>query len=65
MGSCRARHHSSSDIGFFINHFMAALVVDPLTDFFDAIRSPLTKDRYEKRLDLFFRHLKIDGSTLK
>lgn len=39
--------------------------VDPLTEFFDAIRNPLTKDRYEKRLDLFFRHIKIEGSSLK
>lgn len=38
--------------------------VDPLTEFFDAIHNPLTKDRYEKRLDLFFRHIKIEGGDL-
>ncbi|MDG6921849.1 MAG: hypothetical protein JRN67_00980 [Nitrososphaerota archaeon] len=36
-----------------------------MTEFFDAIRNPLTKDRYEKRLDLFFRHIKIDGDNLQ
>ena len=44
---------------------MSVLPVEPLTEFFDAIRSPLTKDRYEKRLDLFFKHLSIGGSTLR
>ncbi len=39
--------------------------IDPLTEFFDAIRSPLTKDRYEKRLDLFFKHIEIEGEDLK
>jgi hypothetical protein len=35
-----------------------------MTVFRDAIRSPLTKDRYEKRLDLFFRFINQDGTTL-
>jgi integrase len=39
--------------------------VDPLTEFFDSIRSPLTKKMYTKRLDLFLKHLKMDGDTLK
>jgi hypothetical protein len=39
--------------------------VDPLTEFFDAIRSPVTKDRYEKRLDLFLKHMGIEGSTFE
>jgi hypothetical protein len=39
--------------------------VDPLTEFFEAIRSPLTRNRYEKRLDLFFRHIKVDGGDLR
>ncbi len=43
---------------------MAAVVLDLPTEFFDAIRSPLTKDRYEKRSDLFFRYIKVDGSRL-
>jgi integrase len=38
---------------------------DPLTIFRDALSNPLTRDRYEKRLDLFFRFLKIDGETLQ
>jgi hypothetical protein len=29
----------------------------PITMFRDSIRSPMTKDRYEKRLDLFFRFI--------
>ena len=36
--------------------------VDPLTEFFDAIRNPLTRDRYEKRLALFFNWLKLEGN---
>lgn len=44
---------------------MATIVVDTLTEFFDTIRSPVTKDRYEKRLDIFFRHVKVSGATLK
>jgi integrase len=39
--------------------------VEPLTEFFDAIRSPITKDRYEKRLDLFFRGIGIEGIDIK
>ncbi len=44
---------------------MLAQQLEPLTEFFDAIRSPVTKDRYEKRLDLFFRGVGIEGSDLK
>lgn len=36
-----------------------------MQEFYDSIRSPLTKDRYEKRLDLFLRHIKADGATLR
>jgi integrase len=36
---------------------------DPLTEFYDAIKSPLTKEKYERRLDLFLRHIKVEGST--
>lgn len=36
-----------------------------MTEFFDAIMSPVTKDRYEKRLDLFFRGIGIEGSDTK
>jgi hypothetical protein len=35
---------------------------DPLTEFFDAIKNPLTKNSYTKRLTLFFNHLKLEGS---
>jgi hypothetical protein len=38
---------------------MAAVVVEPLTEFFDAIRSPVTKDRYAKRLDIFLIFAKL------
>ncbi|MCP8317805.1 MAG: hypothetical protein H3Z51_13240 [archaeon] len=44
---------------------MSTITVDPLTEFFDAIKNPLTKDRYTKRLDLFLKHIGIEGSTLK
>lgn len=44
---------------------MESIELDPLTEFFESIRSPLTKDRYEKRLDLFFRSIKTPGETLK
>lgn len=36
-----------------------------MTEFFDAIRSPITKVKYEKRLDLFFRDVGIKGSDLQ
>ena len=39
----------------------AVFEVDPLTEFYDSIRSPLTKDRYEKRLEQFLRYMKADG----
>lgn len=41
---------------------MESFDVDPLTEFFDAIKNPLTRDRYEKRLALFFKHLQLEGS---
>ena len=40
----------------------SALEIDPLTEFFDAIKNPLTKEKYTKRLSLFFVHLKMEGS---
>ncbi len=36
-----------------------------MTEFFDAIRSPVTKVKYERRLDLFFRDVGIQGSDLR
>ncbi|MBI3859232.1 MAG: site-specific integrase [Thaumarchaeota archaeon] len=44
---------------------MQALEVEPLTEFFEAIHSPITKDRYEKRLDLFFRTIETKGPDLR
>jgi hypothetical protein len=44
---------------------MESIQVDPLTEFFEAIRSPLTKDRYEHRLDLFLKHIGIPGENLR
>ena len=38
-----------------------ALEIDPLTEFFSAIRSPLTKRNYEKDLKRFFDFLKLEG----
>jgi hypothetical protein len=40
---------------------METIELEPLTEFFDAIRSPLTKDRYERRLGFFFKFLKLEG----
>ena len=36
---------------------------DRLTEFYDAIKSPVTKEKYERRLDLFLRHIRVEGST--
>jgi len=44
---------------------MMPLTVELLTEFFDAMKNPLTKDRYVKRLDVFFRHIGMEGSTLE
>lgn len=38
---------------------------DPLTLFKDALPNHLTRDRYEHRLDLFFKFLEIDGDSLE
>jgi len=35
--------------------------IDPLTEFYDSIKNPLTRDRYEKRLSLFFKYLNLEG----
>ncbi len=39
-------------------------MTDPMTVFRDSIRSPMTKNRYEKRLDLFFKFIQLDGVTV-
>ena len=44
---------------------MQAVEIEPLTEFFDVVRSPVTKDRYKKRLDFFFRHVGVEGSDLE
>jgi len=44
---------------------MQSLEVEPLTEFFEAIRSPVTKDRYEKMLDLFFRTTGMKGPDMR
>jgi len=39
--------------------------LDPLMEFFEAIRSPITKDRYQRRLGQFLTYLKLQrNSTL-
>ena len=40
---------------------MEAIQLDPLMEFFVAIRSPLTKDRYEHRFDIFLRYINSVG----
>ena len=42
---------------------MYPVQTDPLKEFQDAIRSPLTKSKYEKRLDLFLLHVGMPGAT--
>lgn len=44
---------------------MEIIELDPLTEFFDAIRSPLTKDRYGHRFDMFLKHIGIGEGNLK
>ncbi len=44
---------------------MQPVTVDPLTEFFDAIRSPVTKEKYVGRLDLFLKHIGIEGATFE
>lgn len=38
------------------------LEIDPLTEFFSAIRNPNTRRNYEKDLGKFFDYLKVEGS---
>ncbi|MDG6998548.1 MAG: hypothetical protein JRN15_05475 [Nitrososphaerota archaeon] len=38
---------------------------DPLVEFFEAIRNPVTKKKYEGRLKMFFDFLKIEGDLAK
>jgi integrase len=38
---------------------------DPLTIFQDALSNPLTRNRYEKRLDQFFKFSNLEGETLQ
>lgn len=37
---------------------------DPMTLFRDALANPLTRNRYERLLDQFFKFLELDGKTL-
>ena len=34
-----------------------------MTEFCDATKSSVTKEKYERRLGLFLRHIKVEGST--
>lgn len=43
----------------------SSVEIDPFTEFFDAIKNPLTKDRYEHRLELFFDSMGIEGANLR
>ncbi len=44
---------------------LSLIAVEPLTEFLDAIRSPVTKHKYEKRLDLFFKDIGSEEVDLK
>jgi len=39
--------------------------IDPYTMFLHAMKSPVTKTKYSRRLEMFFDFLKIPGDTLK
>ena len=43
---------------------MYTVATDPLTLFRATIYSTLTRLKYEKRLDLFFKFINLDGSSL-
>ena len=40
------------------------MTVNPLTEFFEAIRSPMTKDRYRRRLHIFLTRIRSEGADL-
>ena len=44
---------------------MLELEQEPLTEFYQAIRSPVTRRKYELRLAQFLDYLKVDGQDLK
>ena len=39
--------------------------IDPYTMFLHAMKSPVTKGKYSRRLEMFFDFLKIPGESLK
>ena len=39
--------------------------IDPYTKFLHAMKSPVTKNKYSRRLEMFFEFLKIPGENLK
>ena len=43
---------------------MEAALADPLTSFFDGIRSPVTRSKYQARLGDFFRFCDVPGKNL-
>jgi hypothetical protein len=42
-----------------------SLRIDPYTMFLHAMKSPVTKAKYSRRLEMFFDFLKIPGGNLK
>ena len=39
--------------------------IDPYISFFHAMKSPLTKKKYSRRLEMFFNFIKIPGESLE
>jgi hypothetical protein len=39
--------------------------IDPYSLFFHAMKSPLTKKKYSRRLEMFFNFIKIPGESLE
>lgn len=39
--------------------------IDPYSLFFHAMKSPLTKKKYSRRLEMFFNFIKVPGESLE
>mgnify|MGYP003575786456 CR=1 FL=1 len=55
--------YSGNQILDFQNNFDVR--IDPYSLFFHAMKSPLTKKKYSRRLEMFFDFLKLPGENLE
>ena len=53
------------DINSFDYQDDNSLIVNPYTMFLHAMKSPVTKKKYSRRLEMFFDFLKIPGENLE